>query len=58
MTRRSWPIVVALAALALSPALTAQDPLRADAASMQRKLLAITARGEAKAPRATAFASS
>jgi hypothetical protein len=53
MTLRSWPVVVALASVAISPALSAQDPLRADAASMQRKLLAIATRGEAKAPRAT-----
>ncbi len=51
MTLRSWPLAIALAGVALSSTLTAQDPLRADAASMERKLIAITARGEAKAPR-------
>src|SRR5689334_2640941 len=49
MTLRSLALGVAMAGLAGSVSLPAQDPLRTDAASMQRKLLAIAARSEAKA---------
>lgn len=60
MTLRSLALGVALAGLAGSASLPAQDPLRSDAASMQRKLLAIAARSELKssqrpAPLRTAF---
>ncbi len=49
MTLRSLALGVAMAGLVGSASLPAQDPLRTDAASMQRKLLAIAARSEQKA---------
>jgi hypothetical protein len=48
MTWRSLAVAVVLAGLAGSISLPAQDPIRADADSMQRKLLAIAARSELK----------
>lgn len=48
MTWRLVTVAFALAGLAGSASLPAQDPLRADADSMQRKLLAIAARSELK----------
>jgi hypothetical protein len=48
MTWRLVTVAFALAGLAGSASLPAQDPLRADADSMQRKLMAIAARSELK----------
>lgn len=48
MALRSLAFGVALAGLVGSAPLPAQDPVRADAASMQRKLVAILARSELK----------
>jgi len=50
MALRSLVLGVALAGLVGGASLPAQDPVRADAASMQRKLLAIAARSELKSP--------
>jgi hypothetical protein len=48
MTLRSLALAAGLVGAVLGTAVPAQDPLRADAASMQRKLLVIVARGEMK----------
>lgn len=51
MSFRSLGCGLVLAGVVGAAALPAQDPVRADAANMQRKLLAIAARSEAKAQR-------